>query len=237
MRIKKKDGTTQAFMPNKILSRIKSQSKNLTVDPDELFVEVIQMVNDGMTSTELDELIAFKAADKIIEHPDYSILGGRILMSRQSKLIGKPMQDIDNTFDFFSATTFLKKYSEKIDDKTPIELPSCMYERVSSFLSENKSEKRMILKELLSKRINFASPIYTNAGIEKRGGMISCNLTHLEDDSIEGIENTLTKIAYASKEGSGIGLCIDPLRSSESIVSSFNGKAGGVVRVADDRKM
>jgi hypothetical protein len=61
----------------------------------------------------------------------------------------------------------------------------------------------------------------------------NCNLTHLEDDSFEGIENTLTKISAASKEGSGIGLLIDPLRSKESIVESFQGNAGGVVRLAD----
>ena len=55
----------------------------------------------------------------------------------------------------------------------------------------------------------------------------------LQDDSIEGIEETLKKISYASKEGSGIGLLIDPLRSKDSIVSSFNSNAGGVVRFAD----
>jgi ribonucleoside-diphosphate reductase alpha chain len=55
----------------------------------------------------------------------------------------------------------------------------------------------------------------------------------LESDTIEGIEETLTKIAYASKEGAGIGLLIDPLRSKESFVGSFNGNAGGVVRFAD----
>ena len=59
------------------------------------------------------------------------------------------------------------------------------------------------------------------------------NLTHLEDDSFEGIEETLKKISAASKEGSGIGLLIDPLRSKESIVESFQGNAGGVVRLAD----
>ena len=59
------------------------------------------------------------------------------------------------------------------------------------------------------------------------------NLTHLEEDSFEGIENTLSKIAAASKEGSGIGLLIDPLRSKESIVESFQGNAGGEVRLAD----
>jgi ribonucleoside-diphosphate reductase alpha subunit len=91
----------------------------------------------------------------------------------------------------------------------------------------------MFLEELTNKRMNFATPIYTNAGIDKRNGMISCNLTTLHSDSIEGIEETLTKMSYASKEGSGIGLLVDPIRSKHSMVSSFNSNAGGVVRLAD----
>jgi ribonucleoside-diphosphate reductase alpha chain len=234
MRILKRDKTTQAFMPNKILSRIKTQATGLKVDSDALFLEVIPLISDNITTTEIDEIIAFKAADKIIQHPDYSLLGGRILLSRQSKLIGKELQPVDLTYDFFAATTFLTKYSMRDNNKTPIELPSCMYERVSKHLfPDDEKSRTALLKELNAKRINFATPIYTNAGIEKRGGMISCNLTHLEDDSFEGIENTLTKIAAASKEGSGIGLLIDPLRSKDSVVESFQGNAGGVVRLAD----
>jgi len=115
----------------------------------------------------------------------------------------------------------------------PVELPSCMYERVANTLGNSDEEIKSFDKTLKSKRINCATPIYTNCGVEGRGSMISCNLTHLEEDSIEGIENTLTKISYASKEGAGIGLYIDPLRSSTSVVSSFQGNAGGVVRFAD----
>jgi len=233
MKIVKRDKSTQAFAPNKILTRIKEQAKGLKVNPDLLFQEVIPLISDNITTTEIDEIIAFKAADKVIKHPDYSLLGGRILLSRQSKLIGKPLQQVDLTYDFFAATTFLTKYSKRDVKNAPLELPSCMYERVASFLSANEKNKQELLEELLSKRINFATPTYTNAGIDKRGGMISCNLTHLESDSIEGIEETLTKIAYASKEGAGIGLLIDPIRSKESFVGSFNGNAGGVVRFAD----
>ena len=234
MRILKRDKTTQAFMPNKILSRIKGQSNGLRIDSDSLFQEVIPLITDNITTTEIDEIIAFKAADKIIQHPDYALLGGRILLSRQSKLIGKELKPVDLTYDFFAATTFLSKYSKRDSNKIPIELPSCMYERVANHLhGDNEVLKNDLIKELNSKRINFATPIYTNAGIDKRGGMISCNLTHLEGDSFEKIENTLTKISAASKEGSGIGLLIDPLRSKESVVESFQGNAGGVVRFAD----
>jgi transcriptional regulator NrdR family protein len=97
MRILKRDKTTQAFMPNKILSRIKTQAAGLKVDSDSLFQEVIPLISDNITTTEIDEIIAFKAADKIIQHPDYSLLGGRILLSRQSKLIGKELQPVDLT--------------------------------------------------------------------------------------------------------------------------------------------
>jgi ribonucleoside-diphosphate reductase alpha subunit len=232
MRITKRDGSSQQFLPNKILNRIKNRSQGLKVNPHELFQKVIPSIKDGMTTTDLDELIAFSSADMVTTHPDYSLLGGRLLLSRLSKLIDKPLQPVDETYDFFGAITFLKKYSKKVDG-SPSELPSCMYERVAKHLAKDKKEYKLFADELKTKRINCATPIYTNAGIEGRNGMISCNLTHLQEDSIDGIENTLTKIAYASKEGAGIGLMIDNLRSKKSDVTSFSAKAGGIVRFAD----
>jgi ribonucleoside-diphosphate reductase alpha subunit len=232
MRITKRDGSSQQFLPNKILTRIKNRSQGLKVDGHELFQKVIPSIKDGMTTTDIDELIAFTSADMVTTHPDYSLLGGRLLLSRLSKLIDKPLQPVDETYDFFGAITFLKKYSKKVDG-SPSELPSCMYERVAKHLAKDKKEYKLFADELKTKRINCATPIYTNAGIEGRNGMISCNLTHLQEDSIDGIENTLTKIAYASKEGAGIGLMIDNLRSKKSDVTSFSAKAGGVVRFAD----
>ena len=201
MKIVKRDGTKQSFAPNKVLTRIKTQAKGLNVNSTALFQEVIPLISDNMTTTEVDEIIAFKSADKIIQNPDYSLLGGRILLSRQSKLIGKELQDVDRTYDFFGATTFLTKYSMKNSDNNPIELPSCMYKRVAEFLSDDPSEKRRLLGELTSKRVNFATPTYTNAGIAKRGGMISCNLTHLESDTIEGIEKNANKNILCLKRG------------------------------------
>ena len=234
MKIIKIDGREVGFLPNKILNRIKKQSAGLKVNAEELFKEVIPLITDGITTTEIDELLAFKSADKIILHPDYSILGGRILLSRQSKLIGEKLQPVDLTYDFFAATTFLDKYSDKSEEESPVELPHMMYKRVSNVLYPNDSKhKDELLEELNAKRGNFATPTYTNLGVEGRGSAISCNLTHLKGDNTADIEETLTKIAYASKEGSGIGLFIDPLRSQESTVSSFKGKAGGVPRFAD----
>ena len=233
MKIIKRNGEYQSFAPNKILTRIKTHAKDLkNVDADYLFQKVIPLVHDGMNTTDIDEIIAFTAADLIIEHFDYSTLGGRILLSRQSKIINKELQEIDKTYDFFSATTFLTKYSVKNDLKQPIELPSCMMERVAGYLSDTPEEYELFATELKSKKSNCATPIYTNAGTERKA-LISCNLTTNISDDFEGIEQTLTNTAKASKEGAGIGILLDNIRSEESIVSSFKGNASGVVRYAD----
>ena len=234
MRIIKRDGSKQPFMPNKILTRIKTQSRGLTISAEKLFQKVVPHVKDEMTATEIDEIMAFQAADLQIEHPDYAILGGRILISRQGKILEVEEKEIDDKFDSFAASTFLTKYSEKNDEKKPVEIPSMMYNRVASHLyPDSFKERRKLLNELYAKKANFATPILANSGVEGRNGLISCNLTTLMDDSIEGINATLDKIAHGSKEGSGIGLCIDRLRSSKSMVESFKGHAGGVVRFAD----
>ena len=234
MKIIKRDGSKQSFMPNKILSRIKQQSKDLNIKADKLFQKVVPHIKDEMTATDIDEIIAFQSADLQIEHPDYAILGGRILISRQAKILEVEIKEVDEKFDSFAASTFLKKYSMKSDNGTPIEIPSMMHNRVANHLyPESFKERRKLLNELYEKKVNFATPILSNSGIEGRNGLISCNLTTLMDDSIEGINATLDKIAHGSKEGSGIGLCIDRLRSSKSMVSSFKGYAGGVVRFAD----
>lgn len=233
MKIKKANGNYQQFLPNKILDRIKKQSKDLPgVNPDILFQKIIPSIQDEMSTTQIDEIIAFKAADMAIEHPDYSILGGRILLTRQSKIIDVECEPVDLSYDIFGAITFLKKYSIINENEAPIEIPSMMYNRVSEYFGKNQEEVDLFNSQLKDKKISVATPILTNAGT-KRNCFISCNLTVLENDSLEGIQTTLTNIAKGSKEGSGIGLLLDSLRSRESLVSSFNGKAGGIVRVAD----
>lgn len=233
MKIKKTNGSFQEFNPNKILTRIKKTAKGLKVNSEELFKAVVGDVKENMTSREIDEIISYRCADKIIEHPDYSKLGGRVLVSSWAKFLGIEMQPVDEEYNFFSAYTFFDKYTKKDDNKQPIEIPSKMYERVSKYLSANEGDRKELFDELCNRRINFATPIYTNADVDGRNSLISCNLTQLSGDSLENIEETKFKIAQASKEGSGIGLLIDSLRSKHSLVSSFKGYAGGVVRFAD----
>ena len=214
------------------MQRIKKSSAGLTIDVDNIFKKIVPNIEDGMTTTAVDELLAFTIADFIQDHPDHSTLASRILITRQGKLIGKEPEEVDMNFDFFGTVTFLKKYSLKDENEVPLELPSMMYDRVADFFGETIEERNLFKQELKSKRISVATPILTNAGTS-RNAYISCNITTNIGDDTDSILKTLDNISLASREGAGIGLSIDNLRSSKSIVASFNGKAGGVVRYAD----
>lgn len=232
MKIIKRDGKSQAFTPTKIHTRLKTLSKGLKVDVDRVFQKVIPSITDGMNTNSLDELLAFTTADFIKYHPDYSILASRIIVTRQAKILNVEPEEIDLQYDFFGITSFLRGYSVKDEKGNPIELPSMMYNRVAEYFGKSEEEIEEFKRELKGRKISVATPILTNGGTN-RNSYISCNITTNIDDSIEGIEKTLTNIAYGSKEGSGIGLLLDNVRSQESMVSSFNGKAGGIVRYAD----
>lgn len=233
MQIIKSDNTKQQFLPNKILKRLKDQSKNLNVDYNQVFKQCVAGVIDGMTTKEVDNLLAITSANMIIQDPDYSYLAARIILTRHGKIIGVEPIDSDYLFDFVGITSFLYKYSLRNDQGEPIELPHMMYKRVAKHLCGDDSGWQKYYNYLREQKISLATPILMNAGSDRRKSYISCNLSTLESDSTDGILNTLSDASKASRDGAGIGLHIHSLRSSESLVSSFNGTAGGVVRFAD----
>ncbi|MEM1311974.1 MAG: ribonucleoside-diphosphate reductase subunit alpha [Patescibacteria group bacterium] len=82
--------TNTGFEPvdfNKIIEKIKKYNYNLSplIDPHVVAQKTIQSMVDGITTTELDHMSANIAANFTNIHPDYSILGARILVSRLHK--------------------------------------------------------------------------------------------------------------------------------------------------------
>ena len=59
--------------------------------------------------------------------------------------------------------------------------------------------------------------------------MSSCYLIAMEDDSLDGIFNTLHDCARISKWSGGIGLHIHNIRANESLIRGTNGKSSGLV--------
>ncbi|GAB4146741.1 MAG: ribonucleoside-diphosphate reductase subunit alpha [Patescibacteria group bacterium] len=77
---------------NKIMEKVSSFTNGLhsSVDPALVTQKTIQSMVDGISTAELDKLSAQIAANLTNIHPDYSILGARILMSRLHKHLDIP---------------------------------------------------------------------------------------------------------------------------------------------------
>lgn len=85
MKIIKRNNQQVDFNPSKIHNRIKKQSEGLKVNSDEIFVKVISGIADGMTTKQLDDLVAITSESMSYLHPDYSKLAGNICISRHHK--------------------------------------------------------------------------------------------------------------------------------------------------------
>lgn len=140
----------------------------------------------------------------------------------------------DFLFDFFGFRTFQKSYSTKVNDK-PIERPQDMYMRTAIALNMNTeldiAVEHANIKEtydLLSlKFYTHASPTYYNTG-GQYPQYASCFLLGT-GDSLEEIEKTGTDMSRISKRAGGIGVHINPWRSTGSRIRGTNGKSSGIV--------
>lgn len=236
MKIIKKDGSSQNFNPNKVLTRIKRTAKtlNLKIDSDKLSQKVIPQIQDGMTTDDIDNLIVIESLGSVYLHPDYSMLASAIEIDITQK--NHEYRDFeidleysrDYTYDYLAWSTFKKSY------RNGNELPQEMYARIATELSEDVDSAQYLYDMLSTKQLNFATPINLTAGTgEGSNRFISCDINFLKEDSLEGIIDTLGELAKSSKDGSGIGIYIGNLRSSKSKVGDFNGNAAGIPRFAD----
>jgi ribonucleoside-diphosphate reductase alpha chain len=141
--------------------------------------------------------------------------------------------DRDYLIDYFGFKTLERSYLFKKHDKI-IERPQHMWMRVSIGIhGQQINEKSLALVketyDLMSlKYFTHATPTLFNAGTP-RSQLSSCYLIAMEEDSIQGIYNTLKDCALISKYSGGIGLHIHNIRGKDSHIKGTNGKTDGLV--------
>ena len=92
----KSSGRREEIKFDKITQRIKRQCKDLDlrwVVPTDVTRRVAESVVDGITTAEIDSLIAQEAARMVTVHPDYSRLAARIMVTRWQKSISSSFCD------------------------------------------------------------------------------------------------------------------------------------------------
>ena len=85
MRVIKRNGDMEDVSFDKVLNRLKNLSSGLTIDVSEIAQKVCSRIYDGVKTFELDELAAYLCSSMSIEHPDYSLLASRIIISNHHK--------------------------------------------------------------------------------------------------------------------------------------------------------
>lgn len=134
----------------------------------------------------------------------------------------------DMTFDYLAWKTMEKSYLLKVGDKI-IERPQYMWLRVAVGLhGDNLSAVGETYKLLSDGYFTHATPTLFNSGTPKPQ-LSSCFLVATEDDSVEGIFNTVKDIANISKWAGGIGLHVHNVRAAGSRIRGTNGLSDGLI--------
>jgi ribonucleoside-diphosphate reductase alpha chain len=134
----------------------------------------------------------------------------------------------DFNYDYFGFKTLERSYLLKINGKI-VERPQHMLMRVSVGIHLNDLDAVLETYDLMSKKyFTHATPTLFNSGTPKPQ-MSSCFLLAMQDDSIDGIYDTLKQTAKISQSAGGIGLSIHNVRATGSYIRGTNGTSNGIV--------
>ena len=134
----------------------------------------------------------------------------------------------DHTYDYFGFKTLERSYLLKLDGKVA-ERPQHMLMRVAVGIHYANIEKALQTYDLMSQGyFTHATPTLFNSGTPMPQ-MSSCFLLTMQDDSLDGIYDTLKQCALISKSAGGIGLSIHHVRSKGSYIKGTNGTSNGIV--------
>ena len=159
-----------------------------------------------------------------------------LLSNEVYKIIEENADQIDSNiiynrdfgYDFFGFKTLERSYLLKLNGQI-VERPQHMLMRVSIGIHLNDLDAAFETYELMSKRyFTHATPTLFNSGTPKPQ-MSSCFLLTMQDDSIDGIYDTLKQTAKISQSAGGIGLSIHNIRATGSYISGTNGTSNGIV--------
>ena len=152
----------------------------------------------------------------------------QVIRNNAALLDSSIIYDRDFGYDFFGFKTLEKSYLLKVNGKIA-ERPQHMLMRVAVGIHMDDVEAAVETYNLLSERwFTHATPTLFNAATPKPQ-MSSCFLLTMQDDSINGIYDTLKQCALISQSAGGIGLSVHNIRATGSYIKGTNGTSNGIV--------
>ncbi|HXB39080.1 MAG TPA: ribonucleoside-diphosphate reductase subunit alpha, partial [Bacteroidia bacterium] len=151
-----------------------------------------------------------------------------IVQANAQQLDSSIIYDRDFGYDYFGFKTLERSYLLKMNGKVA-ERPQHMIMRVAVGIHKEDITAAIETYNLMSERwFTHATPTLFNAGTPKPQ-MSSCFLLQMQDDSIDGIYNTLKQCAKISQSAGGIGINIHNVRATGSYIKGTNGTSNGII--------
>ncbi|WP_298262865.1 ribonucleoside-diphosphate reductase subunit alpha [uncultured Lutibacter sp.] len=152
----------------------------------------------------------------------------KVIMDNAAKLDSTIIYNRDFGYDYFGFKTLERSYLLKLNGEIA-ERPQHMLMRVAIGIHQEDIDEAIETYELMSKKIfTHATPTLFNSGTPKPQ-MSSCFLLQIQEDSIDGIYDTLKQTAKISQSAGGIGLSIHNVRATGSYIRGTNGTSNGIV--------
>jgi ribonucleoside-diphosphate reductase alpha chain len=258
MQVLKRDGRLEPVHFEKITNRLRKlcevEPRVSAADVSRVAQHACAAIHDHIKTETLDQITADAAVALATEHPDYSVLAARILVSNLQKSTHADVLEVYSALrhhvseDFFDIVkehaaefTGWMDYSRdyqfdyfgfKTLQKAYLlegERPQHMYLRVAVGIWGRDLPRARETYDALSRHLfTHASPTLFNAGT-KTPQLASCFLMGVHTDSLDSIFEAFHKAATISKYGGGIGLHVHSVRSRGSLIRSTNGTSDGLV--------
>lgn len=259
MNVIKRNGNIEELSYEKIVARLKQLDPDLNIQYASLVTKVVDQLYDNIPTKKIDELMAEICAALGSNHYDYSKLSSLICISNHQKEVNpsilKCVQSVkpgylseqycntvikhhryldsilvhsrDFLIDFFGFKTLERAYLIRND--VVVERIQHLWLRVAIQIhGENLDMVKQTYDCLSLKEFIHATPTLYNSGTA-RPQLSSCFLLGMEDDSIDGIFNTLKDCANISKWAGGIGIHMHNVRAEGSHINGTNGTSNGLV--------
>ena len=119
------------------------------------------------------------------------------------------------TLKTFDGTRYLERYEDRV----------CM---VALYLARGDEKlAQALVEEIISGRVQPATPTFLNAGKAARGELVSCFLLRIEDN-MESIARGINSALQLSKRGGGVALNLSNLREQGAPIKKIENQSSGV---------
>jgi ribonucleoside-diphosphate reductase alpha chain len=152
---------------------------------------------------------------------------------REVKKLYKKIYDKKHRFEsYFSAFKFYDQYAMKsFDGEIWMERYEDRVVANALLLGQGDVEKaNYIAEEIISGRLQPATPTFSNAGKVARGEFVSCFLLRIED-SMESIGRGINSALQLSKRGGGVALLLSNIREAGAPIKGILNMSSGIIPV------